>query len=628
VAGFVDLEKIAIRSDRALSRLDAGQTREIEGYLSTALRRTLDQTQPLYARAMRDVDGTASNAAFRLARGRVLADEIEGTVRGFVGQPDGALEGLLARTAQAREQARGFVEETLGVFGDAVTISTPVNHRALSGVVENAATRLYLHADEAVDRIKSDVVTGLVRGDSWTQVTKAIREDTGYLRYRAERIALTELHSAQADARQELYEELGVELVIRYVTIDDRTCEYCAPRQGEVTKRSETTEVLHPFCRCILAPFDPEWALDDTLVPEQLEEMLTDNLEQLEELGIEPNLGTAPFERQRDRAGFRVGPAGRGRPAAVWRPGLPTDRLLPFVGRSFTNLAPHVRPPAGVATPPAAGAPTDPVEQARVLPKKARDQLAQVDAEAGSLKAAADAAQTAATDAKAAWRAAPAGTPQRTIAFNHYMDANRANLEAQRALGDFRRARGHEILANTTTGHANGRVAVAARMRDADLKVRTEKASTWLAEHTTLKIDHATNVRRLRPGTRAYHRSGEVFVAPTDGVKVLVHELGHAVDHAHPSYVQRAIAYRETRTVGETWQRLRDITGNTSYRLDEVAKCDRFIDCYMGKNYGTRSTEILSMGLEYMYDDPVGFAQKDPTTFDFIFRLMKGLPDA
>lgn len=707
MAGFVDLEKIAIRSDRALSRLDRGQVQELERYLSTALRRTLDQTQPLYARAMTDVRGTEANAAFRLARGRVLADEIDGTIRGLVGQPDGALEGLLARAASAREQGREFVEEALGVFGDAVTISTPINHRALSGVVEHASTRLYLHADEVVDRIREDVVTGLVRGDSWAQVTRSIREDTGYLRSRAERIAITELHSAQADAREELYAELGVELVIRYVTIDDRTCEYCAPRQGEVTKTGETTEVLHPYCRCILAPFDPEWALDDTLVTEQLEEMLSDNLEQLEELGIEPKYGPAPFERKRIREGVRTGPAGRGRPSPVWRPGQPTSKLTPWLGRSFTNLAPRVRPPGGGPSPAPTTStpPTDPVEQARVLPKKARDQLRQIDGEteAKALRERVTAAERAQANlaratgevdgrleqlqtqltARSAERrrvderilnarehildtrpdlrrlnmverqtaieqltrelvdegrrlegeiralraTAESLSTQRRQIRDQYLAASSTRREAQRAVDDYRRARGHELLANRTTGHANGSVPTSPRMRDADLKARVETAQEWLAGHTTFKIDRPTDVRRLRKGARAYHQGGTVHLAPSDGAKVAVHELGHAIDRAHPSLVQRAIAYRESRTVGEQARRLRDVTGVRAYKLDEIAKCDRFIDCYMGKIYGHRSTEILSMGLEYMYDDPIGFAQKDPTTFDFIFRIMKGLPD-
>lgn len=676
MSGLVDLDRIASRADRALSRLDREQTREVERYLSTALRRTLDQTQPLYARAMADVDGAASNAAFRLARGRVLADELEGTIRGLVGQPDGALEGLLGRVATARAEARPFVEDTLRIFGDAVTISTPVNHRALSGVVERAATRLYNHADGVVDRIKEDVVTGLVRGDSWTQVTRAIREDTGYLRSRAEMIAITELHSAQADARQELYTDLGVELVIRYVTIDDRTCEYCAPRQGEVTKMVETVEVLHPRCRCLLAPFDPEWLLDDTLVPDELAQMREDNLRQLEELGKRPKDGPAPFERVRDRVNFRQGPIGRGRPAPVWRPGLPTDALVSWIGRSFTNLGAFATPAAGGATvaavAPAQTAAVDPLVLARELPKKAREQLVALEdevrglasnvarleqerdvlraayrengerlAEANErirtldyqlsrLRAASGSAEEIAElerQLRETWTLQRAIRAQSDELYEGWKKALLAVADAERDAAAFSRTRGHAILANTATGHQNGAVPLAHTLRDADLRSRVERAQTWLAEHTTLRASRPIPVVRLKKNARAYAREDTIHLAPHNGTGVAIHEAAHALDHQHPSMVARAIAWRDERTVGESYQRLSVLLNDSGYKPSEVAKPDKFFHPYIGKSYGTRATEVLSMGLQRMYEDPVGFATADPGHFDLIFRIMKGLPD-
>lgn len=709
MSGFVDLERVAVRADRALARLDTAQTAEIERYLTVALRRTLDQTGPLYARALSDVDGAASNAAFRLARARVLADEIDGTLRGFMGTPSPALEGLLARVTIAREEARGFVEDSLRVFGDAVTISTPVNHRALSGVVENAARRLYRHGDDVVDRIKTDVASGLVRGDSWAQVTRSIRDNTGYLRSRAEMIAITELHSAQADARQELYADLGVQLVIRYVTIDDRTCEYCGPRQGEVTEAAKTTEVLHPRCRCLLAPFDPEWALDDTLVPEQLEEMLAENLRELEALGLRPNLNAAPFERVRDRFMVRAGPQGLGRPPIVWRPGQPTSRLVPWLGRSFTNLGAFatdpIAPIAGVAQAAAAVAPTadDVIVQARELPKRIRGQIAALDDEAKAIRArvAAERAKLVELEAELeklkAKRVAASQSywrlreEQRELGYRVQRERSRliqqnpdlrasssAQLDAilrqqipdlfdeaarleravqaadaaqrnaqllvnaaydrvaevrvivERADRDARlfiRTRSHELLRNSSTGHQNGSAPIATRMRDATLKKRLEDAETWLREHTTLTIDRPTNANRLKKGARAYQLGGEINIAPEDGVRVIVHEMGHAIDRAHPSLVAREIAWRDGRTVGERWQRLSLLTGNPRYKPHEVAKPDRFLEPYIGKDYGSRSTEILSMGLELMYAEPYRLATADPDMFDLILRLMKGLPD-
>ena len=42
-------------------------------------------------------------------------------------------------------------------------------------------------------------------------------------------------------------------------------------------------------------------------------------------------------------------------------------------------------------------------------------------------------------------------------------------------------------------------------------------------------------------------------------------------------------------------------------------------------NGDTYSTEIISMGMQEMWHDPVGFATKDPDYFDFIIDLLRGL---
>lgn len=45
---------------------------------------------------------------------------------------------------------------------------------------------------------------------------------------------------------------------------------------------------------------------------------------------------------------------------------------------------------------------------------------------------------------------------------------------------------------------------------------------------------------------------------------------------------------------------------------------------YNGKKYDHPSTEILSMGLEMLYLDPVTFARVDPEYFKFIVGVLRG----
>jgi hypothetical protein len=51
---------------------------------------------------------------------------------------------------------------------------------------------------------------------------------------------------------------------------------------------------------------------------------------------------------------------------------------------------------------------------------------------------------------------------------------------------------------------------------------------------------------------------------------------------------------------------------------------DEFFDHYCGKYYKDGATEIISMGLEKMYKDPIAFLDKDPEYFEFIVKVMWG----
>ncbi len=46
---------------------------------------------------------------------------------------------------------------------------------------------------------------------------------------------------------------------------------------------------------------------------------------------------------------------------------------------------------------------------------------------------------------------------------------------------------------------------------------------------------------------------------------------------------------------------------------------------YIDRNGNRYATEVLSMGLEFMYNRTAEFARRDPEMFDFIFDLVRGL---
>jgi hypothetical protein len=60
-------------------------------------------------------------------------------------------------------------------------------------------------------------------------------------------------------------------------------------------------------------------------------------------------------------------------------------------------------------------------------------------------------------------------------------------------------------------------------------------------------------------------------------------------------------------------------------KFDEAFNESESESYYVGKDYsGAGYTEILPMGLQKLYNDPVGFAMKDPEYFKYVTGIMDG----
>lgn len=100
---------------------------------------------------------------------------------------------------------------------------------------------------------------------------------------------------------------------------------------------------------------------------------------------------------------------------------------------------------------------------------------------------------------------------------------------------------------------------------------------------------------------------------------VTVHEMGHWLETKNPEIGRKGVAFRNKRAGSEQPTHL-----GGSYGPNEVAVRDQFMDHYMGKIYDDKSSEIISMGLQYFFEKPIEFAKTDPEYFDFMFGLLRG----
>lgn len=154
---------------------------------------------------------------------------------------------------------------------------------------------------------------------------------------------------------------------------------------------------------------------------------------------------------------------------------------------------------------------------------------------------------------------------------------------------------------------------------------------------------------------RSYFYEGRLFMGDSSKGKVAVHEMTHAWENLDPKAHKAAVAFLQKRTAGEKPVFLQDLLPNDGYGSEEIVKVDKFENPYTGRLYTWAtydrfkskerqqlstnnalaeditphirpgSTEILSMGVERMYDDPIGFAKQDPEYFEFVYNVMKGL---
>lgn len=99
-----------------------------------------------------------------------------------------------------------------------------------------------------------------------------------------------------------------------------------------------------------------------------------------------------------------------------------------------------------------------------------------------------------------------------------------------------------------------------------------------------------------------------------------IHELGHRFERAVPEIKAQEKIFYEKRTAGEDLQWL-----GRGYGKDEKSRFDKFINAYMGKDYGGSAYELVSMGFETVYTNPTKF-DKDPEMRNWILGLLTLIP--
>lgn len=131
---------------------------------------------------------------------------------------------------------------------------------------------------------------------------------------------------------------------------------------------------------------------------------------------------------------------------------------------------------------------------------------------------------------------------------------------------------------------------------------------------------------RLENIKRSYSTPQDIVLSKVTNIPVMIHELGHVIEHNNPRVLQLTSAFLDYRCGGEKYINLKEIDRN--YDDGEKARRDKFFDPYCGKEYRKwfrrPATEILSRGVEEIIRHPLAFLDEDPEYFRFCINLIRG----
>jgi len=164
-----------------------------------------------------------------------------------------------------------------------------------------------------------------------------------------------------------------------------------------------------------------------------------------------------------------------------------------------------------------------------------------------------------------------------------------------------------------------------------DATNKKAQAAASLLGAITAGQDMSVSIEELPTGGRAHYdaKTQTVHCEPSDPVSVHVHELCHHLE-SQPGIKEALAAFLEKRCGNEQPRKLKDVVSD-GYADSEMGRQDDFektfgkhASWYVGKTYPSGNSELLSMTMQKLVEDPAGLAQNDPELCQFVIGLLHG----
>jgi len=174
-------------------------------------------------------------------------------------------------------------------------------------------------------------------------------------------------------------------------------------------------------------------------------------------------------------------------------------------------------------------------------------------------------------------------------------------------------------------------------------KTAINAASTWLTNKVAKGVNGETippfniindDELRGRDKPSAFYSETENEINVPTGmnrVETNVHEMGHGIEYQLPGVQTAAQHFLKQRVGKQQPRKLKELFPDTGYGDDEEGRDDDFAKVfgnrsawYVGKHYSNGATEVISMGVQQLFENPQAFAKKDPEYASFILGLLDG----
>lgn len=111
---------------------------------------------------------------------------------------------------------------------------------------------------------------------------------------------------------------------------------------------------------------------------------------------------------------------------------------------------------------------------------------------------------------------------------------------------------------------------------------------------------------------RSAFSPGKNTVEVNDSLSGIVHEFAHCLEHNNPQILKIEEEFYNRRTKDEKLKTMKAVTGDSGYRMDERTRTDKFLDPYMGKDYGfARYYNMKKMSKKFAVGDIGEYSQED-----------------